>query len=298
MPEFDVVLADLSYTECPRWHDGRLVLSDFYTQRVLAVDGDGAVEELAHVPAQPSGLGWLPDGDLLIVSMRDHTILRRDARGALSVHADLSGVPGVTGHLNDMVVSPEGRAYVGNFGFDLMGGGAIAATVLVRVDPDGSAHVVADELVFPNGMVITPDGGTLVVAETVAQRLTAFTIAEDGALHDRRVWATFGPAPASDDMADVLAAPVLAPDGICLDAEGAIWAADATGGRLVRVREGGEVLEERSPGTGVFACMLGGEDGRSLYGCAAPSFLEHERRDTRDAQVVVTRVEVPHAGRP
>lgn len=298
MSRFETVLGDLSYAECPRWHDGRLVFSDFYTQRVLALDGDGAVEELAHVPAQPSGLGWLPGGDLLIVSMRDHTILRRGADGTLSVHADLSGTEGVGGHLNDMVVDDQGRAYVGNFGFDLMGGASIAATVLVRVDPDGSAHVVAEDLIFPNGMVLSPDGSTLVVAETVGQRLTAFTVAPDGSLSDRRPWATFAPPPATDDLGAVLAAPTLTPDGICLDADGAIWAADAMGGRLVRVREGGELLEQRSVGTGVFACMLGGDDGRTLYACAAPSFAEDERRDVREAQIVATRVDVPHAGRP
>ena len=298
MPDFDVVLADMSFTECPRWHGGRLVLADFYTRRVLALDPNGGVEELAQVPAQPSGLGWTPDGDLLVVSMRDRRILRRAADGTLAEHADLSGIPEVTGHLNDMVVDGEGRAYVGNFGFDLMGGGSIASTVLVRVDPDGSTHVVADGLLFPNGMVITPDGATLVVAETVGQRLTAFSIAEDGSLHDKRTWAEFAPAPTSEDLGEVLAAPTLTPDGICLDAEGAIWVADATGGRLVRVREGGELSEERSPGTGVFACMLGGDDGRTLFACAAPSFLEHEREGTREAQVLSTRVDVAHAGRP
>ncbi|GAB3451668.1 SMP-30/gluconolactonase/LRE family protein [Actinophytocola sediminis] len=290
-----VVLDGRSFLECPRWHDGRLWVSDFYTSQVLATDGHGATEVLAEVPGQPSGLGFLPDGRALIISMRDQRILVRDDAGGLTEHADLSAaVPAV---LNDMVVDERGRAYVGNFGFDLMGGAPLRDTVLCRVDPDGTVTSVADGLMFPNGMVILP-GGVLVVAETFAGRLTAFDIGADGGLTGRRVWAQFGEPPATDDVETTLARLAVAPDGICADADGAIWVADALHARLLRVREGGEILEELRTPMGVFACMLGGPDGRTLFACAAPSFAEHERRAAREAELLAIEVEVPHAGLP
>jgi sugar lactone lactonase YvrE len=293
--ELTVVLEGYSYLECPRWHDGRLWVSDFYTERVVATDGQGRAEVMAEVPAQPSGLGFLPDGRALIVSMRDHRIIVRDADGGLTEHADLSAaVPAV---LNDMVVDEHGGAYVGNFGFDLMGGAAMRTTTLTRVAPDGTVTEAADGLAFPNGMVILP-GGVLVVAETFAARLTAFDIAPDGGLSGRREWARFGDAPATTDVGEAVGQLAVAPDGICADAEGAIWVADALHGRVLRVREGGEVVEEVPTGTGVYACMLGGDDGRTLFLCTAPSFAEHERRPVREARLLATRVDVPHAGRP
>src|SRR3954453_19991324 len=191
MPEREIrtVLHGMSYLECPRWHDGRLYVSDFYTQQVyrLDLDGGGAPEPVARVPEQPSGLGWMPDGSMLVVSMRDRRVLRVRDGGEPEVHADLSSL--APWHLNDMVVDPAGRAYVGNFGFDLMTLQPIRETGIIRVDPDGSAAVVADGLRFPNGTVIFPDGRTLVVAETIAGRLTAFDVGDDGALSNRRVWA-------------------------------------------------------------------------------------------------------------
>ncbi|GAA2537847.1 SMP-30/gluconolactonase/LRE family protein [Pseudonocardia hydrocarbonoxydans] len=293
--ELTVVLEGYSYLECPRWHDGRLWVSDFYTERVVATDGRGRAEVMAEVPAQPSGLGFLPDGRALIVSMRDHRILVRDADGGLTDHADLSAaVPAV---LNDMVVDEHGGAYVGNFGFDLMGGAPMRTTTLTRVAPDGTVTEAAGGLAFPNGMVILP-GGVLVVAETFAARLTAFDIAPDGGLSGRREWARFGDAPATTDVGEAVGQLAVAPDGICADAEGAIWVADALHGRVLRVREGGEVVEEIPTGTGVYACMLGGDDGRTLFLCTAPSFAEHERRPVREARLLATRVDVPHAGRP
>src|SRR4051794_1454937 len=160
-----------NYFECPRWHDGRWWVSDFYRHAVFTYDGDGRQEHVLEVEGQPSGLGWLPDGDLLVVSMKDRRVLRRAPDGNVGVHADLSEL--ATGHLNDMVVDRQGRAYAGNFGFDLMGGGSPAPAGLVRIDPDGATAVVAEDLWFPNGSVITDDG-TLIVAETFAARLTAF----------------------------------------------------------------------------------------------------------------------------
>jgi sugar lactone lactonase YvrE len=290
-----VVLEGFSYLECPRWHDGRLWVSDFYTERVVATDGRGGTEVVAEVPGQPSGLGFLPDGRLLVVSMRDHRLLVRDGSGKLEEHADLSGV--VSGVLNDMVVDDRGRAWVGNFGFDLMGGAPLRYTTLTRVDPDGTVAVAAEDLGFPNGMVILP-GGVLVVAETFAGRLTAFDIGEDGELSGRRVWAQFGETPQTDDVEAAVGLLEVAPDGICADAEGAIWVADAVHNRVLRVQEGGRILDEIDAGTGVFACMLGGDDGRTLFLCAAPSFAEHERRPVREAQLLAVDVEVPHAGLP
>ncbi|MBO0847953.1 MAG: SMP-30/gluconolactonase/LRE family protein [Pseudonocardia sp.] len=293
--ELAVVLDEYSFLECPRWHDGRLWVSDFYTNRVVATDGRGNTEVVAEVPGQPSGLGFLPDGRALIVSMRDHRVLVRSESGQLSEHADLSDT--VPDMLNDMIVDEHGRAYVGNFGFDLMGGAALRYTTLTRVDPDGTVSTAAEDLGFPNGTVILP-GGVLVVAETFAGRLTAFDIAGDGALTGRRVWARFGETPRTDDVGEAMQRLQVGPDGICADAEGAIWVADALHARVIRVREGGEILDEIPTGMGVFACMLGGEDGRRLFMCAAPSFAEHERRAAREAQLLATRVEVPHAGLP
>jgi sugar lactone lactonase YvrE len=249
-----------------------------------------------QVPEAPSGLGWLPDGSLLVVSMADRRLLRRSPGGEVSVHADLSDR--VEFALNDMVVDSQGRAYVDNFGSDLMNGGFPATTSLFRVDPDGSVTEVADELMFPNGSVITPDGGTLIVGETGAGRYSAFTIADDGSLNDRRVWAQVGESPPIAPLAEMLERLEFEPDGCGLDADGCIWAADAKYGRCVRLAEGGEIVEEIPAGTGVFACMLGGEDGRTLLMCTAPSFLAHERLGKTDAQLVTTEVDVPHAGLP
>jgi len=292
------VLDGMSYLEGPRWHDGRLYVSDFYTGAIVAVDLDGGAdpETVATVPEQPSGLGWMPDGSLLAVSMRDRRLLRFRDGGEPEVHADLSDL--APWHLNDMVVDSQGRAFVGNFGFDLMAGGAIRSAAIVRVDADGTASVAADDLLFPNGTVITPDARTLIVAETLGGRLTAFDLGADGSLSNRRVWAELSPVVDTEDMGELLAAGGVAPDGTALDAEGCVWAADALGGRVLRVRQGGEVVEEIAPGTGVFACALGGAEGRTLVMCAAPSFAEHERRDTREAVLLACEVDVPRAGLP
>jgi sugar lactone lactonase YvrE len=311
------VLDGWSYLECPRWHDGRVYVSDFYTEQVLAVGldggppgfphnddpslrrrGRGQPETVARVPGQPSGLGWLPDGSMLVVSMRDRRVLRlRTGEAEPEVHAVLSEL--APWHLNDMVVDAAGRAFVGNFGFDLMSGAPIQATSLIRVEPDGGATVVAEDLRFPNGTVIFPDGATLVVAETLGGRLTAFDVTGDGALANRRPWAVLSEVPDSDDLGELLASGAIAPDGIALDADGAIWVADALGGRALRVREGGEIVDQvTAGGLGIFACGLGGADGRTLLLCSAPSFAEHERRAAREAQLLACEVDVPRAGWP
>lgn len=294
--EITTVVSDQSYLEGPRWHDGRIWFSDFYLNRVCSAAEDGSdLRTEAEVPQQPSGLGWLPDGRLLVVSMRDKRVLRREPDGTLVTHADLAGL--VVGVPNDMVVDDQGRAYVGEFGFDLMGGGPLATADLLRVDPDGTVTPVANGLWFANGSVITDDG-VLLVDETFGNRVSAFDILPDGGLGARRTWAQFGELPTETEQAAALPQIVIAPDGCCLDAEGALWIADGLGGRLIRVREGGEIAEEIAVGTGVFACMLGGADGRTLFACAAPDFYEHARRDTREARLLAIRVDVPRAGRP
>ena len=296
MPSFETLVSGLSFTECPRWHDGRLYFSDFYTQRVLAVRRDGAVETIADVPGRPSGLGFLPDGRLLIASMLDRKVLRLERDSSLIEHANLSSL--APWHLNDMLVDHHGRAWVGNYGFDLMSGAKVSSTNLICVHPDGSARIAAEGLGFPNGMVLTPDGTTLIVAETLMNRLSAFDI-RSGLLGDRRTWAAFGDPPSSHNVAELLRQVDVAPDGICLDAEGAIWVADAIGGRLIRVAEDSGILEELEiDGLGAFACMLGGDDGRTLFACVAPTFNEAEASATHRAEIWMTRVDVPGAGLP
>jgi sugar lactone lactonase YvrE len=251
----EVVFEGVDFGEGPRWRDGRLWFSDFFQHAVRALDPvTDAAEVVATVPGRPSGLGWLPDGRLLVVSMTDRRLLRQEPDGALVEHADLSGV--ATFHTNDMVVDAVGRAYVGNFGFDLDAGGPMTTAALALVQPDGTVEVAADDLSFPNGAVITPDGRTLILAETLASRLTAFTIDADGRLSDRRHWAD---------------APGAFPDGICLDADGAVWYADPGAPRAVRVTEGGTPDAEVTTTQPCFACALGGPDGHDLYLLTAPS---------------------------
>jgi sugar lactone lactonase YvrE len=282
MQALETLAEGFAFLEGPRWHDGRLWVSDMHDHRVLTLDAKGRSETICEVSQQPSGLGWLPDGRLLVVSMVDRRVLRLEAQGLVE-HADLSG-PGLASfHCNDMVVDARGRAYVGNFGFDFQAGEEHREKVLLLVEPDGSVRVVADGLSFPNGSVITPDGRTLVVGESWAARLTAFDIHEDGSLHGRRVWA---------------ALPGAVPDGCCLDAEGAIWVASPMSSELLRVREGGEVLARVPTQQMAIACMLGGADRRTLFVLTAPSTQREECRRLRSARIETLRVDVPGAGRP
>jgi sugar lactone lactonase YvrE len=284
-----------AFFESPRWHQGRLWVSDYWRQQVSAISLDGTADTVAEVPGAPSGLGWLPDGTLLVVSMLDRKLLRvRD--GTTTLHADLAAHSGPQG--NDMVVDAAGRAYVGSIDFE--GFANMPTTNLLRVDPDGSVAVAADGLSFPNGMVLTPDGATLIVAESWAQRLTAFDVRPDGSLANRRAWAQFGSPPAADTPGQP-ARWSCAPDGIALDAEGAVWVADAANKRALRVREGGQILEELGADElDVIACMLGGEDGHTLFLCVTPDFrlAPEEAARTRPARILTCRVDAPHAGRP
>src|SRR4051812_27085921 len=297
--QFTTVLEGGSYFEGPRWHEGSWWVSDFYRRTVSRVSPDGGGEDVVlEVENQPSGLGWLPDGSLLVVSMKDQRLLRLSSDGSVSTYADLSDVCG--GHLNDLVVDASGRAFVGDFGFDLIGGGAPSSASVKRVDPDGTVTVVASDLRFPNGSFITPDGGTLIVGETWGNRFSAFDIAADGSLTNRRVWGAFGPEPVGDSLEEWMGHVVVAPDGCSLDAEGHIWVADGFGSRALRGGRGGEIAAEGAGpgGMGVYAGALGGDDGRDLLMCCAPDFYEHTRAPVREAVLVSTQVDVPHAGLP
>jgi sugar lactone lactonase YvrE len=292
------VAEGFAYLECPRWRDGLVYVSDFYQHRVVTVDpANGSVTTVAEVPGQPSGLGWLPDGRLVVVSMKDRRIMRLDDDGLVE-HADLSAV--APAHLNDMVVDANGRAYVGNFGSDAPAGDPVRPTNLVRVDPNGDITEVAHDMLGPNGMVITPDGRTLVVAESLGARLTAFDIDEQGGLSNRRVVAQLGRVPTVDDFAAAIGQMGCLVDGMTMDAEGACWVADAIGQKVVRVLDGEvvDVVETSAVGLGTFACMLGGDDGKTLFLASAPSFVEDVCKAAPLSKLLAVHVEVPHAGLP
>ena len=280
-PVLKPFLGQLAFPESPRWHAGALWFSDFYTHRVQRVGMDGRCETVATVPGQPSGLGWLPDGRLLVVSMTERRLLRLDGQ-VLTEVADLSKLAPF--HCNDMVVDLSGRAYIGNFGFDLAARETPRSTGLILVLPDGQARVVAQDLHFPNGTVITPDGRTLIVGESYASRLTAFDIAQDGSLSGRREWARLDKA---------------TPDGICLDAEGAIWLASPISREVIRVREGGEVTHRIATPGQALACMLGGSDRCTLFVLMGKLMVTPEQsRQSLTGTICTLRVMVPGAGLP
>jgi sugar lactone lactonase YvrE len=285
----EILLEGLYFGEGPRWHDGRLWFSDFYDHAVRSVDLAGDVRTELTLDDQPSGLGWLPDGRLLLVSMRQRKVRRLEPEGLVD-HADIADL---TVHLcNDMVVDAKGRAWVGNFGFDLdkelreRGADVFldhATANLVRVDPDGSVHLASADMHFPNGSVISPDGKTLIVAETIATCLTAFTIAEDGSLSDRRIWAQLD---------------AIAPDGICLNEDNQVWIANALGPEMILVAEGGEVLQRVETSQNCYACMLGGEDGKTLFAVTASSSDAEEASASRSGKIEIVRVSAAAAGWP
>jgi sugar lactone lactonase YvrE len=293
MAEVRVLAEGLTFGEGPRWRDDRLWFSDMYDHAVKTVDLDGHLETVVEMDDQPSGLGWLPDGRLLIVSMLERKLLRREPDGQLVVHADLSGV--ATFHTNDMVVDEVGRAYVGNFGFDLepwVREHGIAAALgepgppqanVARVDPDGAISIAADGLRFPNGTVITPDGRTMIVAETFGSRLTAFDVDSDGSLHGRRVWADLGGR---------------LPDGICLDADLNVWVSNPLEPVCYLVAEDGGIVDEVDTGQPSFACALGGPHRRHLFILTSRSSAGHVAAEERKANVIVTEVRTPGAGLP
>lgn len=275
--QLELVLDGLGFGEGLRWHEDRLWFSDFLFHHVLSLGTDGDLRVEVELDDQPSGLGWLPDGRLLIVAMHQRAVLRQEPDGKLVLHADLSDV--ATGDANDMVVNADGTAYVGNFG-RLHDGGREADVALVR--PDGTVQTAATGLLFPNGSVITPDGRWLIVGESIGRRYRAFPINGDGTLGHGRVWAEVGER---------------APDGCTLDAEGAIWFADAIGRELVRVKESGEIVELVETPETAYACCLGGDDGRTLFFVTAPGPPMGDL-EPGHGKLYRCTVDVPHAGLP
>jgi sugar lactone lactonase YvrE len=280
MPELRPLLQGLVFPEGPRWHEGKLWFSDMHAHQVRTVDLDGRVEDVVEVPTWPSGLGWLPDGALLIVSMTDRKLLRYSV-GDLQIHADISQLASY--YCNDMVVDGRGRAYVGNFGFDLFSGSAQKPAELVLVNPDGSARIAATGLDFPNGAVITPDGKTLIVGESLGHRLTAFQIEDDGSLIKQSVWAQLGDA---------------VPDGIALDAEHGVWVASPLSRELLYVEQGGKIAQRIGCGSMPIACALGGRARQTLFVLLADSINPDECRNKKSAHIDIMDVAVPGAGWP
>jgi sugar lactone lactonase YvrE len=279
----ETLMEGIVFGEQPRWHEGRLWFSDWGTQEVIAVDLEGNSEVILRGTSFPLCVDWLPDGRMLVVSARDGLLLRREPDGALVTHGDLNTVSDPPAG-NELVIDARGNAYVNGGGFDLMAGEEFAPGIVALVTPDGSARQVADGIAFPNGMHLTPDGSTLIVAESYAKRLTAFDIEGDGDLTNRRVWAELGDG---------------VPDGICMDAQDAVWYADVPNQRCVRVREGGHVLQTIELDRGCFACALGGPDRRTLIMTAqewnGPAAMLDGRRTGR---IVTAPAPAPGAGLP
>lgn len=279
-----VLMTGLMFGESPRWHGGRLWVSDWGTQEIIAIDRDG--RSVVNIPLslgsfQPICMDWLPDGRLLIVSSRDAVLLRQELGGSLVTHVDLSAI---ARGWNEIVVDGRGNTYVNGGGFDLMAGEKFAPGLIAVVTPDGAVRQVAEGVAFPNGMAVTPDNSTLIVAESYAKRLAAFDIASDGSLSNRRVWAALGDG---------------VPDGICVDADGAVWYADVPNRRCVRVREGGEVLQSFALDRGCFSCALGGGDRRTLFMVVREwRGLESAADKSRAGQVLTAEAPAPRAGWP
>ena len=287
--KLQTLMDGLTFGEGPRWHEDKFYFSDFYSHKVYTLDLEGNYEVIVEVPNQPSGLGWMPDGTMLIVSMKDRKLLSfRD--NALEERADLSGLAGF--HCNDMVVDSKGNAYIGNFGFNTYEGEEVKSTNLILVRPGEEPCIAADNILFPNGTVITEDEKTLVVGETYAAKLTAFDVNEDASLSNRRVWADLTQ---SIDNGNV---PV--PDGMCLDAEGAIWVASPSTADVIRVKEGGEILERIPVKTNAYACMLGGKDRKTLFICTsnASGVDPDSALREKSGKIEIVEVDVPGVGRP
>lgn len=278
MSTTEVLIDGLGFPEGLCWDGAELWFSDFASRRVYSLDTVGRPTERAYVPGQPSGIGFLPDGTPLVISMMDHLLVRLGA-GHARIEADVSSQ--CTGPANDMIVDARGRTYFGAFGYDptYEGAEALKPSAISMLSPGGEPRAVADSLMFPNGMAITADGGTLVVAETFGSRLTAFSIAEDGSLRDRRTFADLGE---------------LAPDGICVDAEGAVWAGCPFAERFVRVADGGEILQTiETPGRWAITCALGGPDRNTLFCATAKTTLEEFHHGRSSGAIEIAEVEIP-----
>jgi sugar lactone lactonase YvrE len=274
------LMTGLAFGESPRWHQGRLWFSNWTAQEIIAVDPQGKSEVVMRLPfsAFPFSLDWLPDGRMVIASSSDRPLLRQEADSALVAHAKL------TGGFNEIVVDSGGNAYLNGAGFNPLAGEPFAPGSITLVTPEGVTRQVAAGIAFPNGMAITPDDTTLIVADSYGKCLTAFNIAADGSLSKQRIWADLGEG---------------VPDGICMDVEGAVWYADVPNQRCVRVREGGQVLQTVELDRGCFACMLGGEDSSTLFIMAAEWHgMDNMVNAPRTGQVVTVKAPAPHAGKP
>src|SRR5579883_2273071 len=271
-------VAGLKFPECPRWHDGRLWFCDMVAGEVLTATADGRAEGVVAVAGDPGGLGWLPDGRLLVVAMHERRLMVWDG-AELQLWADLAAIEPVAS--NDMVVDAAGRAYVSGFGFALSPTSEPAPASLAFVPAQGEARPFGDGLIFPNGIVLSRDGRTLIVAETLGRRLTAFDVAADGTLSNQRLYAATGNA---------------APDGIALDAEGGVWIASPPTEEFLRVLPGGEVTHRiATPGRWAVACALGGDDGRTLYLCVAETTLADRAQNRSSGWLMTARAELPGA---
>ena len=287
--KLETLMKGLTFGEGPRWHENKLYFSDFYSHKVYSLDLSGKHEVIVEIPNQPSGLGWTPDGTMLIVSMKDRKLMSfKD--GLLTERADLTELSGF--HCNDMVVDIDGNAFIGNFGFNTYDGEEIKPTNLILVRPGEEPVLAADNLFFPNGTVITPDNKTLIVGETYAARLTAFDKSEDGSLSNRRIWA--------DLKVNAEEGTVPLPDGMCIDEEGAIWVASPSTAEVIRVHEGGMISERIPVQTNAFACMLGGEDRRTLFICTSNGSGVDPEAALREksGKIEITQVDVPGCGKP
>ena len=283
LPEVQVLMTGIAFGEQPRWHEDRLWFSDWGPPEVIAVDLEGNSEVILRAPSFPCCVDWLPDGSLLIVSAREGLLLRRKSDGSLVTYADLSRLSDPAAG-NELVVDGRGNAYINGGGSDFVAGEEFAPGIVALVTPDGSARQVGDGIAMPNGMAVTPDNSTLIVAESYGNRLTAFDIAADGDLSNRRVWA---------ELQDGV------PDGICLDAENAVWYGDVPNKRCVRVREGGEVLLTVKLDRGCFACALGGADRRTLFMMATEwSGPANMFAEPRTGQVLTAQAPAPGVGWP
>ena len=308
MKELKKLTGGLYFGEGPRWHENKLWFSDFYSHKVMTLDENNSLETVCDVPSQPSGLGWLPNGDLLIVSMLDRKILKF-SEGSISVHADLSEY--VAHKCNDMVVSRDGTAYVGNFG---MGdaGESLNSTHLMIVKSDGTVLKGPDNLLFPNGTVITEDGKNLIIAETLGAKLTSFDIEDNGELTNRKLWARTSPlfslliikslSSLGFDLSKIdfskYSKNLHVPDGICLDEKNGIWIASPTTKAVVRIEKGGNITDKINTPKGAFACMLGGKERKTLYVIISNSSDPEEAQASPEGEIHSIEVEIPGVGKP
>ena len=298
-----LLVENLYFSEGPRWHNNKFWFSDFYQHAVFSFDSDGKLEKIVDIPNQPSGLGWLPNGDMLIVSMNDQKLMRF-SNGVLSLHSDLSHLTQYT--CNDMVVDKEGHAYIGNFG-TTKHNIDVKPTCLIHVSPEGTASIVADNLEFPNGTVITPDGKKLIVGETYAGRLTSYDINPDKTLSNRKIWAQMMPTwifyitklrRFLKQVPKESSFPVRVPDGICLDENMGIWVASPTTYEVFRIEEGGNVTDIISTPQRAYACMLGGPEGKTLHISTANDSTPEVARSKRMGKIYTSRVKYARAGNP